>query len=109
MIQWIAKYWLEFLFGALITILGGIVGWVRKRLSDQIKKQHSIELGMQALLRDRITQAYYASKDKEYCPPYMLENVLLMYEQYKNLGGNSFVTKLVEEMKEMPMRKEDIE
>ena len=58
--------------------------------------------GVQALLRDRIIQAYNHYTDKGYCPIYGLENVESMYRQYHALGGNGAITELVDRLKELP-------
>ncbi|MFQ9892423.1 MAG: hypothetical protein ACLRWH_04500 [Emergencia sp.] len=96
--EWIAKYWLEALFGGVIAVMG--VCW--KKLSSRAKKQDAVGLGVQALLRDRIIQAYNHYTEKGYCPIYGLENVEEMYNQYHALGGNGTITELVERVKELP-------
>ena len=62
----------------------------------------AVALGVQALLRDRIIQAYNHYQEKGCCPIYGMENVLAMYKQYHNLGGNGAITELVEKLKELP-------
>ena len=97
-LEWIAQYWLEAVFSVLITIMG--IGW--KKLSGRVKKQDAVGFGVQALLRDRIIQAYNHYTEKGYCPIYGLENVEEMYRQYHALGGNGTITELVERVKELP-------
>lgn len=96
--EWIAQYWLEVVFGLLITIMG--IGW--KKLSGRVKKQDAVGLGVQALLRDRIIQAYNHYTEKGYCPIYALENVEELYRQYHALGGNGTMTKLYNQIRELP-------
>jgi len=95
MLEIIQKYWLEFI---LTGVSGGIV-WAVKRL---YRDNRAVKLGVQALLRDRIIQAYNYYMDKKYCPIYGRENVAKMYEQYHNLGGNGAVTHIVEELDALP-------
>ena len=59
MVEWIAKYWLEVLFSGLLTGLGFIVKLMWQRQKREDLRQQAIELGIQALLRDRVVQAYY--------------------------------------------------
>ena len=73
-----------------------------RRLSEQKRKEDAVGLGVQALLRDRIIQAYNHYIEKGYCPIYALENVEEMYRQYHALGGNGAITELVERVKELP-------
>lgn len=96
--EWIARYWLEALFGGVIAVMG--VCW--KKLSSRVKKQDAVGFGVQALLRDRIIQAYNHYTEKGCCPIYGLENVEEMYRQYHALGGNGTITELVDRVKELP-------
>lgn len=102
MLEFIAKYWLECLFGLSVTAVG--IGW--KYLLKRIKKQEVVGKGVQALLRGQIIQLYNHYTEKGYIPIYGLENVTAMYEQYHVLGGNGAVTALVEELKELPRNPE---
>lgn len=99
MLEFITRYWLEVLFGLMITGLG----WGYRKLSRRVKQQDAVKFGMQALLRDRIIQAYnHYYVDKKYCPIYGQENVSKMFEQYSALGGNGVVKELVDRLAELP-------
>ena len=84
--------------GALTAVMG--VAW--KRLSVRVKRQDAVGLGVQALLRDRIIQAYNHYTEKGCCPIYALENVEELYRQYHALGGNGTITKLYDQIRELP-------
>lgn len=91
-IKYVAENWVGWLFAAMVPALGYVYA-----------KTIAIRAGLRALLRDRILQAYnHYHEDKGYCPIYALENVEEMYKQYHALGGNGTITKLVEELKELP-------
>ena len=109
MMDFIAKYWLEVVFGAILTGFGTAFRGLSRRVSKRIEEQEAIKLGMQALLRDRIISAYNHYMDKGFCPIYARENVRRLYEQYHNLGGNGTVTHLVEELEELPTDKREDE
>lgn len=98
--EFLLKYWVEALFGAvgggLAALWGAFLVWR--------KKQRALETGVQALLRDRIIQACEHYLDKGALPVYGLENIENMYKAYHTLGGNGAVTKLVEEVKALPTR-----
>ncbi|MEG1180203.1 MAG: hypothetical protein RR911_05590 [Oscillospiraceae bacterium] len=96
--DFIIEYWLECIFSGLIAVLGLAVRLVCVRL----KRLAYVEHGLQALLKDRIIQAYNHIIKQGYCPIYALENISEMYEQYHLLGGNGTVTRLVEELKQLP-------
>ena len=105
--EWIAQYWIEVLFGIIVTGLGFCVKFVCKKIKSQSDEQQYLKNGLQALLRDRIVQAYYKCIEQGYCPIYMLESISLMYQEYHNLGGNSFVTQLMDELMKLPKIKPD--
>lgn len=94
-LQFIGEFWLE---AALTGILGGIC-WIAKYLYNRNK---ALELGVQALLRDRIIQAHRYHMRQGYCPVHERENLNQMYEQYHNLHGNGIATGLVNEVLELP-------
>lgn len=51
------------------------------------------------LLRHSITQTYENYKEEKEMPKLLYQSSLNLYDQYHRLGGNSFVTEEVEEMK----------
>lgn len=67
-------------------------------------RRRSFESGIQALLRDRIVQAYYHYYERNWITLHGLENVEALYEQYHALGGNGPVTKLVEDLRKMEVK-----
>lgn len=98
MISFIAQYWLEVLFG---LVLSG-VGVSFKMTFKQFK---ALKLGLQAMLRNSIIEQYNKYIDKESIPIYALENVTAMYTQYHALGGNGTITHLYQELLELPTKK----
>ena len=99
MLQTMASWWLQWLFGLIATGLIVLCRQLRKR-------QRATEMGIQALLRDRLVVAYYHYKEKEYITLHGLEAIESMYQEYHNLGGNGTVTKLVNDMRKMEVRDE---
>ncbi|NCC87202.1 MAG: hypothetical protein EOM05_04975 [Clostridia bacterium] len=94
----ILKYWVEFLFSSGLGVLSIVV----KLMFNRLKRLSLVEHGMQALLKDRIIQAYNHNIKQGYCPIYSLESILDMYEQYHALGGNGTITRLVAEIQKLP-------
>lgn len=107
MIDFIVKYWLEFVFAIVSSGLGWGYRTLAKRIKENNIKQMAIEEGIQALLRDRIILAYNHYMEKGFMPIYAHENVDELYNQYHALGGNGTVTKLIEKLKELPTDKEE--
>ena len=104
MVEWIAKYWLEVLFSGLLTSLGFIVNLMWQRQKEENRRNKAIEQGIQALLRDRVVTAYYHYSDRGWITLHGLEAAEKMYTEYHNLGGNGTVTKLMEDLRELPVR-----
>jgi len=90
----VAEWWIKWILG---LIGGGLIFVVRLLW----RKVRATELGIQALLRDRILRAYYHYQERGTITLHGLDNVNKLYEQYHNLGGNGTVTKLVEDLRKM--------
>ncbi len=100
MVEFIARYWIELLFSFIVSGFGLAI----KYIFTQFK---AVKLGMQAMLRNSIIDKYNHCIEQKYIPIYQLENVTAMYEQYHALGGNGTITRLYNELKELPTRKEE--
>ena len=102
---------------SIITIIlsvlsaSGILGigtrTIISRLHHQEKQQKALELGVQALLRDRMLHNYNKYIEGGYAPIYAKENFENMYQQYRSLGGNGVMTQLHAEFMELPSNKEE--
>lgn len=99
--EFIVKYWVEFAFGIATTVMGVVM----RKMVKKVNEQEAIKLGVQALLRDRIIQAYNHHYDRGYCPIYARENIQQLAKQYFNLGGNGVVHSLLEKLDELPTEK----
>lgn len=92
----------------LITVLtsSGIIGiftqFLLNRLKASEQKQIALELGVQALLRDRLIYQYEKYKARGYAPIYAKENFENLYEQYHQLGANGVMDSIHEEFKALP-------
>ena len=69
---------------------------VDSKLNDFAAEQKSINI---VGLRHSITQIFYSYRDKKEIPGAVYQSTMNLYDQYKALGGNSFVSEEVEEMK----------
>lgn len=106
----------EILMKIILTIVGmittGIIGYLSgkvKQSKEQEKRrdeEHKIFKGaLVCLLRSNITSQCYVYKKMGAVPPYEKENVNYMRQQYKDMGGNSYVDTLVDEFNELPVEK----
>lgn len=69
---------------------------VDSKLDDFAAEQKSINI---VSLRHSITQVFHSYKDKKEIPGPIYQSTMNLYDQYKLLGGNSYVSEEVEEMK----------
>lgn len=100
--DWVKEYWIKALFGGIISAFGLLFAWLKKKF----KRQISLEVGIQSLLRNEIRQEYKECSNKGYCSLDDMENIQDMYNSYHVLGGNGSVTRLIEKLKKMPTEKE---
>lgn len=77
---------LTFLFGS--GVLATVLRYFNKRIKDNSKKTEAVQLGVQALLRDRLITEYNYRIEKGYAPIYAKDNFDNMWTQYHNLGKN---------------------
>ena len=92
----------------ITTILGIALGVVSSKLKKtkekdekEKKKDEAIELGVQALLRNEIIRRYREFESKGEISILDQENLDEMFTQYKNLGGNGTVKKMMNDLYEL--------
>ena len=95
---------LSLLFGSglLITILTAV--WNKIKMNE--RKTESVQLGVQALLRDRLYSTYLKYAEKGYAPLYARENFENMYKQYHILGANGVMDDIYRKFMALPLEKE---
>ena len=95
---------LSLLFGSglLITILTAV--WNKIKVNE--RKTESVQLGVQALLRDRLYSTYLKYAEKGYAPLYARENFENMYKQYHILGANGVMDDIYRKFMALPLEKE---
>lgn len=88
--------WLS-LFG-IPGIIAGLFGFI----IAQVKQNHAIKLGLQAILRDRLLQAYHFYKHQGWASYDDKQNVLNLYTQYEILGPNGIMERKHNEFLALP-------
>lgn len=74
-----------------------------QRLEDKRQKEYeALKNGVQSMLRDRLIQSALSYEKQGWVDTNALENIGLMYSAYSALGGNGIVTKLFNEVQELP-------
>lgn len=103
--EFILRYWMEALFGAIVASLGLCYKALSKKVQKQIADRKSLREGTQALLRNELIKEYDKYMERGWIPVYGMENVTSMYNAYHSLGGNGAITKLIDELNELPSKK----
>lgn len=98
--EFILKYWLQFLFG----LISAIMGYILKKIFGLYKKQKAVENGVQALLRNELIKGYREYETKGEMTILDKENIEHMFEEYKNLGGNGTVAKMYFDLLKLPIK-----
>ena len=98
----ISNYWMEGVF----LIATGIFSWRLNTMKCRVLKTsaefEALKLGQQALLRDRIIQAYNKYIEQTWIPIYSMDSINKLFAAYKGLGGNGTIKDLIEELKDLP-------
>lgn len=69
---------------------------------ESLEKEQAMLDGMRSLLRGKITDIYYESKEQGYCRLHRRGELEDIYEHYKALGGNGVITDLHSKTMQMP-------
>ena len=103
MLETLRSYWS--IISTIITVVAvPAIGCLYKKYKQADARQKAVELGVQALLRDRIVQSYYHYEERGWITLHGLGNVNAMYKEYHALGGNGTVTSLVNSIRELDVR-----
>lgn len=96
--EFIAKYWLEVLFGAVVAMCTRLSVKLRAKKNEN----KCLKSAICALLRDRIIVIYNRYTEKEYFPIHERENLCHLTSEYYALGGNGIVKELEARLCELP-------
>lgn len=102
--EFVVKYWLQVLFSGVLSAVGFILTRLIKEFKKERHERELVNLGVQALLRDRLIQSYNFHIEKGYCPVHDRDNILNMYKQYHTLGANGVIDSLMDDLLELPVK-----
>lgn len=83
-----------------VTNIVALVIMLVKPIRERIFGSSIIREGQKCLLRSEIVRTYYRHLNQKEMRQYEYENLCLCYNAYTQLGGNSFITHIYEEMQE---------
>ena len=104
MLEWIAKYWLEVLFGLVSAGFGIFSRRLSKRLNEEKARNEAIENGVRDMLRLTILDNYERCKQAGVISVARKDAVDSAYKSYHALGGNGTVTQAHSEIMALPIK-----
>lgn len=94
----------EIISTAIGVIVTGTIGYLVGVIKNLKKKDINQHEALKCLLRSNITRGYYVHKELGYIQSYEKENINYMYEQYKKMGGNSYVDNIMMEINKLQIK-----
>lgn len=85
-------------------VMSGVMGYIVWMLKTQKRDRDANSKGTMLLLRVQLIEYHEKWMEREYITKHGLENFVEMYDAYHALGGNGMVTKLLEEVKKLPIK-----
>ena len=84
------------------VVFGGVITLLITMYRQKKKQNDALKAGLQALLRDRIIQAYnHYVQDKGWIPIYAKESIESCYKSYEALGDNGVIDNLMQQINEL--------
>lgn len=102
MLEFIVKYWLEFLFSGVLALLGA--GY--RKLNLKLKEQGKMKEGILAILHDRLYQVCRFYIHQGWIDVESMKNVEYLYDSYHDLGGNGTGTELYNRVNSLPIKED---
>lgn len=101
--EFIAKYWLECVFGLIVTGLTAGVTRINKKLKEDRARNLAIENGVRDILRMQILDTYEKVKATGTVTVSRKDAIDSAYRSYHALGGNGTITQVHNELMGMPI------
>ena len=99
----------EIITKIILTAVGfavtGFLGYLVGKIKTYKQRDTNQEEALKCLLRSAITSKYYVYSELGSIPLYEKENLNYMNEQYKAMGGNSYIANIMQEINTMPIKK----
>ena len=85
-------------FLSLVTGIVLCIKPVRERIIGRRREEAEEREATKALLRNDIVEIYFHKREKAQLHQFEYENLFMLYDSYKKLGGNSFVDRIWEDI-----------
>lgn len=101
--EWICKYWVEVGFGLVVTGFGIVLKSIGRQMKSEKVRNQAIENGVRDMLRLTILDNYERCKQEGKISVARKDAIDSAYNSYHALGGNGTITRVHEEIMEMPI------
>lgn len=99
------EIWVKIVLTTVGFITTGILGYLVGKIKEYQTNDNTQSEALKCLLRSSITSKYYVYSELKTIPLYEKENLNYMYEQYKKMGGNSYINEIMGEINNLPIKK----
>ena len=104
MLDWIIKYWVQWLFGLICAALLAAYRHLSKRVKEQEEERKAIKEGLLAILHDRLYAECSRCLAQGSIDTDAMRNLEYLYRSYHALGGNGTGTELYNRAKALPIK-----
>ena len=104
MAEFIRQYWLEVIFGGVVSGLSLAMQKIWRGIKTEKKEQDAVKAAVLALLHDRLYSLARYYIDREWITVQDLDNLEYLFNAYHALGGNGTGTELFNRCKSLPIR-----
>jgi len=98
---------MDFILKAYAVALPMVLSYIVMLLRKQKTLREANSNGTMLLLRVQLIEYHSKYMALGEIPTYAYENFMDMYKAYHNLGGNSMVTKMYEEIQELHLKRKE--
>lgn len=87
-------------------LISAALGYLTNKIRNIKKESNAVKAGLQALLRDRMIQAYnHYHEDRGYMPIWAKDSFVNVYNAYHNLGVNGVMDDIKKKVMALPTDK----
>lgn len=97
----------QYIMEGLGIILTGLMSYIVWLLKEQKRDRSAQEQGIMLLLRVQLIDAHDKYMKEGSIPSFAYQNYQDMYKAYHELGGNSMVDKMNEEVKQLRLKQKE--
>ena len=105
MLDFIIKYWVEFVMGGVISLLTYLNKMIYSKYKTETEEQKLIKDALLAILHDRLYQASMHYIEQDSISIKDLDNLDYLYRGYHALDGNGVCSELYDRCRNLPIIK----